>query len=269
MSTLTTELTAPLEALGLSPTRSGDDLRVSHGRGRLRRHQVLDLEPLRRFLEGNPQTDRRRALSAFARGAYGVLNEPSNSDAADWAYVDCAGRLTPSIEYLTFEHGALAAGGGRPWLVDFGDDLSVVYHIELDRGARTLAWPQFLAWGVTPDRITSASRSLLYYKTAQDALAARFEPDPPSGGFFYKLGDGHDAARALILSDLDYHRTRRGLIFAVPHADILLIKDKTDDAEALARFQQAVKDAYAVADAPLSTLLFTYEDARTLRPLRP
>ena len=256
----TQTLSDALTSLGLQVTHTADVWEVTRGHGPKSTAVTFDIAAVP---AGDSEAAARLQHCAFARGVYAVINEPRNSDAATWDYLACAGRLTPSIEHKAFVDGA-AACGQRAWTIEFNDDLVVTYHIELDRGSRLLTWSQFLMWGVTPDRISSASRSLLYYKTAQDALSGEFEPDPASGGHFYQIGDGNDAARALILSDLDFQRVRRGLIFAVPHADILLITDKTD-ASSLRKFNQAVSDSFGAAQWPLSRGLFTYEDAKHLR----
>ncbi len=255
--------------LDVQPLPNGT-LQATSGRGPSKRTTPLDLSALERFVVDHPDAGHKRAAAGFAAGVAAVHDEPVRSKADQWGFVECAGRLSPSLQYQTFEHGHVAACGHRPWLLDFSDDLRVAYSIELDRGRRTLTRPQYEGWNVTEDRITAASRSLLFYKTAQDAMHGKFEPHPPSGGQFYSLADGYDAARALIIQDLDYQRARRGIIFAVPHQDILLLRNTTDDNQALAQFTQAVQEAFDASQYPLTTQLYTYDpQLRSHRPLNP
>lgn len=258
-----------LEHQNLDVSVEGQALLVSRGRGRLKRQASLTLSTLTSYLDDHPAAGQRRAAAGFANGVRAVLNEPARSDAAQWDFVKCAGRLTPSLEHRSFAIGATEAADEEPWLQPFSDELCVAYHIELDRGTRLVTAPQFERWGVTAERITAASRSLLFYKTAQSAYHGQFEPHPPSGGMRYTMGDGYDAARALILNDLDYQRARRGIVFTMPHQDLLLMRDLTDDGEALDTFMRAASDAYHAASYPLTRRLYTYEDARHVRPFNP
>jgi uncharacterized protein YtpQ (UPF0354 family) len=253
------DLTQALHATRLQATPLDDTLRVQHGVGRLKKDVTLDLLPLQRYLDAHPE-ERRPALAGFASGVAGLLKEPLDPRAAEWTFVDAASRLVPSIEHVAFELGYAAAGGAPPWLLPFAGNLRVAYYLELDRGLKVLTTPQLEAWQVTRDRVTCAARSLLYHKTGWDTLT----PLPDDRADAYRLGDGYDAARALILTDLDYTRMRQGALFAIPHPDLLLLRDPAQSPDDLAAFRDAVARHYDDARYPLSCQIFTWRDAREL-----
>ena len=263
MSALLNATTTYLEAevLDVEPTSAGR-LRVSRGRFRDKREVELDLTPLEGWLAEHPEAPPRRAAAGFATGVGAALRSPTDARAENLSFVDAAGGLAPVLECETFALGAEAAGL-RPWLQPFTDGLVVAYVVDVDRGQLLLGERRVAAWGVSDDRITSGARSMLYHRTRDLPL----EEHPSSTCAFYSAGDGHDAARATILRDLDYNRLRRGLWFALPARNLLMLRDATDDADAARAFLAAVEAEWDQAEHPISRRVYTYEDTRTPNPI--
>jgi hypothetical protein len=231
-----------LEGFRLTVEETGDGLRVVHGAGRDAR-----------VAEVCPGVVSAEDCVAYAAGVKAALGRPVLTAVSSWEFTEVAGRLVPTVERLAFQDGFRDGGGGAPWERPFGgagSDLCVHYYVELDRGHQLLTKAQVGTWGVTDDRITSASRSLLYHKTMQGE-PARHE----SGLECYGLRDGYDASRALILPDLDYHRTRAGVLVAVPSPHLLLFADV---AGGLGLLSTVAAEEFAAAKYPLSRRLFAW-----------
>jgi len=262
MRALHTDLIAALDHLRLAAVADGDNLTVEAGTGRRQARRSIGLDGLAARIDAHP-AQRRAAVAGFASGVAGVVKAPHDLLAASWGFVEAAGRLVPAIEHATFGLGVIAAGGEPPWTVEFVGELVVAYYLELDRGVEILTRSRFEGWAVTPDRVTCAGRSLLCHKTMSGGL----EPFEATGLEAYRFGDGYDAARALVMADVDYQRCRSGVLFAIPHPHILLVRSPTKDGDALDGFQRAVDRLYEEARYPLSRALFAIEEARTIRAL--
>jgi hypothetical protein len=197
--------------------------------------------------------------SGFAAGAALARSEPAGHAARGWSFVEAAGRLVPSIQAPSWALGYASVRGEAPWRVPLVEGLEVGYLIELDFGVCALTEAQMRAWGVTADRVTSAARSLLFHKTWAAA--------PVKEQFWevYAHPDGHNAARALILADIDYARARAGILFALPEPGALMVIDRGRPPEARARFAQRARQRHKEAAQPLSAEIYTLEGERVAR----
>ncbi len=253
------ELTEVLRSRRLEVDLVEDTLNVSQGTGIMAHKAHLDPRPLLDILSDD-EAHRRRQIAAYASGVKHVLLEPARSKAAQWDFIKSAGGLLPGLHVSTFELGVEAAAGESPWTLDFPGDLIVAYFIKLDRGIRVLTAPQVQRWDVSDDRITSAARSLLFHNTRHQT----FQPfgDTQSVRRLH-AGDGHDAARCLVIADAFYTEIDSGFRFSLPTPDHFLCVFNNND-ETMAELSAATKEVYRDADYPLSETLFRFESGRPL-----
>ncbi len=225
------------------------------------RGQVVELPPaavdeLLSSYEG-PES-RRIALTSFARGVAAALAEPTNSTGAEESFASAAATLTPSLEGPLFASGAFAAGADTPFLVPFAEGVAVAYQFELDLGVRLIRESQVALWGVHPNRIEKAALSILFHRSWGA------ETTPVEDGSVierYGLGDGNDAARALVLDNLFFSRCRDGLTFAAPASDALLIADGVTP-QIVEAVGNAAERLSAASDCPLPVSVMRYVDGR-------
>lgn len=252
-------ITGALLGRRLEVERIGDTLNVKAGPGRFASKANIDLEPILTALADAQENQHTRMIGGFASGVKTAISEPPRSKANDWTYEQCAGRMMPNLEVDTYLLGVEAAGFDEPWHVRFSEDLLLVITIELDRGYRPLTQSQVDAWGATGDRVYSAARSMLFHKTRDVRLRHN---DPREGVHTVKLGDGHDAARGIVLtevffSDLDESTFR----FTAPSQDLLYyVQDLSD--ETLRALEEATEETYLSTDYPLSRHIFELQPTR-------
>ena len=214
----------------------------------------VDPKPL---VDNLPDDDRarRRRLLGYARGIKHVLMEPERSDADSWGFVESAGGLLPSIEIPTFVDGVEAAADKPAWTVDFPGDVVVCYFIQLDRGLRVLTEAQVEQWGVSDDRITAGARSILFHKTRNLDFVTFDDFD---GVHRLRAGDGYDASRCFVVSDVFYSELDQGFRFALPSPDhFLCVFD--DSPEMIDELSRAAISTYREADIPLTPHLFEFD----------
>lgn len=259
MTTATVDdVRSALETAGLKVRTEGTSLEASLGSGLIARRVVLDpAAPIAAVADLDDDAT-RRALTSWARGVYGVLAEPSNSKGASMTFMDAARCVVASLEGPLFAAGIEAAGGEAPWLRPFSDDLVVAYWLELDQGVRVLPTAQVDGWGVHPERVEKAAVSILFHRTRFGDLAPLDGADDVD---CFRVGDGYDAGRALILDSWDYHRCRAGAWFATPSADVLLVSKDLEHPPRDA-FQAVVDRLWADAEQPLSRTVGAFRDGR-------
>ena len=243
-----------LEDQKVTVERMGDTLNAKVGMGLTAHKANLDLEPLLARLESEPEARHARLIAGFVSGVKGVLLEPSRSKAGNWSYSLSAGRMVPTLEVDTFALGVQAASGEEAWTMPFAGDLVIGCMVELDRGRRALTKPQVERWGATDDRVYSAARSMLFHRTRESYA----KPQASEAGVHsLKVGDGYDAMRGFILTDLYYAELDESRFrFAAPHPDTILY---TDDASSYDALAAATRDAHAEAEYPLSDLVYRLE----------
>ncbi|MFT6398596.1 MAG: hypothetical protein ACJAYU_003355 [Bradymonadia bacterium] len=207
------------------------------------------------MLESAAAEQQGGALSSFARGLYGGLAEPKNSKGSELLFEDAAKTVLPSIEGPLFAAGAVAAGGAEPYLSPFPGELSVAYWVELDLGVRVLTTPQINAWGCTDDRLAKAALSILFHRSWE----APFVATPEQGTIEeFKVGDGLDGARVLMMDQWDFYRVRDAALFALPESDTFLFSAGTDE-DAQTALQELAQRRYLSSKRPLSTGVFRFE----------
>ena len=268
-----------ITAFGGHVERMGSTLRVTlDGRS-----AIIDTQDLADHLLGLQGELEGAAISAYVGGVHAAFESPNvrarrhpgasvGGTAADesqqnclvpilpMSFVEVAGRLVPMVRRHAFGLGFRETSGRVVWQESFGDSasLSVLHCVLLDQGDLVLTQAQVEAWGVSTDRITSAARSILYHKSWAGGLES-FADEVSC----YRVGDGHDAARAVSLCDLQFARTRAGVVFAVPSRDLLLVIDRASPSK-IAPFAQLVREAFDSAEHPLSPELFTHDDDRMI-----
>lgn len=248
------EIEDALRERRLDVERVEDTFNVSQGSGIMAHKAHIDPRPLLEQLS-DAAPARRRQIAGYASGIKHVLLEPKRSSAGEWDFVESAGGLIPGIHVSTFTTGVDAASGSPAWTLDFEEDLQIAYIIKLDRGLRVLTTAQVDRWGVSADRITSASRSLLFHKTRN----LNFEPFAAFDDVRrLQAGDGHDAARCLVVGDAFYSDIDDAFRFALPSPDhFLCVFDSTPTA--LKQLKRATTEVYNDVDYPLSKRLFRFE----------
>ncbi len=251
------ELSEALRSRRLEVERVEDTFNVSQGTGIMAHKAHIDPRPLLEELA--PEADeRRRQIAAYASGVKHVLLEPARSKASQWDFVESAGGLLPGLQAPSFSLGVEAAGGNPPWVRDFPGDIVVAYFIKLDRGIRVLTTDQVERWDVSDDRITSAARSLLFHNTRHH----QFKPFEEAG-FVRRLrtGDGHDAARFLVVEDVFYTDIDAGFRFSLPTPDHFLSIFE-DSGDAVDELKDKTLEVYREADYPLSKTIYRFESGR-------
>lgn len=248
-------LSDKLASRNVSVEETAGTLNVAVGRGLTASKANIDPTELFEVVEGADEAQRDRLIAGYASGVKHVLLEPKRSDAAEWDYQKCAGRLMPSVEVHTFAQGVAAASGDQAWTRDYHEDLVLAYLIELDLGMRVLTESQVEAWGVTADRVTAAGRSLLFHKS-RNLKAQKLDDYPVVERFC--VGDEYDAARGLVVADVFFSEFDDDFRFATPTKDdFLFVRDgEGPSVEALC----AAADArFNEAEYPISRSIYTFE----------
>lgn len=259
MTTATVDdVRSALESAGVTVRVDGEALNASLGGGLAARRVSLDPSGPIASVAGLDDDATRLALTSWARGVYGVLAEPKNSRGAEMTFMDAAKCVAASLEGPLFADGVRDAGGEAPWLRPFSSDLVVAYWLELDQGVRVVPGAQVDSWGVHPERVEKAAVSILFHRTRFGDLAPLDGTDDVD---CFRVGDGYDAGRALILDSWDYPRCRSGAWFATPSADLLVV---SRDLEHPPRdtFQAVVDGLWASAEQPLSRAVGAFRDGR-------
>ncbi len=220
----------------------------------------VEFEVLRGMLGEIEEAARPGALSSFARGLYGALAEPKNSKGADLLFEEAAKTVLPSIEGPLFTAGVAAADGEAPYLSAFPGDLSVAYWVELDFGVRVLPKSQIETWGCTDDRLAKAALSILFHRSWDAPFAATPEQESIEE---FRVGDGLDGSRVLMMDQWDFYKVRDAALFALPESDTFLFSAGTDDT-AEAALKQLAAQRYASSNRPLSTGVFRFERGRVV-----
>lgn len=163
-----------------------------------------------------------------------------------------AAALLPKVERARFAraYDAVVVGRGADpateglYTRDLGGGLIAAY--VQDEGWRFNYLPRgrVAAWDASPDTVHSVGRSNLYHRAALDHRARELA-----------LGDGYDAARALLMDDVFYDRgDAQGIEVAVPSRDLTLVGPGLDPA--------AIAAAYAAARYPISPAVFSFRADR-------
>jgi hypothetical protein len=238
-----------------------DTFNVRLGQGPTARRANIDPLPLLSLLSSTP-AQASRQIAGFASGVHHALLEPTRSRGASMSFVECAGSLLPFIAVDTFGVGVESATGSPPWTRPFAKDLRLFFVIRLDRGLRILTEEQADRWGVTPDRITAAARSLLFHRTRELVRTPLPEKDAV---FRIRAGDGHDASRCLVVADVFYTEIGSTFRFAIPDPDHLLFVYGNGPGE-LDVLRRTTEEVYARASIPLSDEIFRFDGSRP-RPI--
>jgi uncharacterized protein YtpQ (UPF0354 family) len=231
---------------------SQTEVTLEAGMGFSKRRFEATIEPLRHLLAQSSEAGRARVVSYF-RGVGAVAAAPRpNRREANAEFAQAAGRILPSLEGSLFGLGAKAAGLELPiFAKPFVGDLHVIHFVELDNGRRLLTEQDTRRWGVTAERVEKAGLSNLYYRSAQETPQVVIGLE---GARRFHIGDGYDAARALVLEPLFYDECKAGIAFAIPATDALIILDgPCQDADHVALGHKAQRDfresAWALSEA--------------------
>lgn len=248
-----------LRAQGIAPKTTLRGTVVSLRTGPQKHSATLDLGALEAAL---PDGEPRAVAHNAARGILAVINEPKNSDADTWSFIDCTPVIAPCAEGPGFLEGVRAAGGDAPFFQPYVGDLKLAYYVDLDDGQRLLTEAQVEAWGVHPERIQKAGMSILFYRSGYE----RWQNQVVDGTLIRRLaiGDGGDAARGSLLELFDFQKAQQGRLFAMPSQGSLVFTDVVSK-EAYDVLQRVVNGAFEKAQDPLSTKIFKIQNG-TLEP---
>ncbi|MEZ4265318.1 MAG: hypothetical protein R3F39_02980 [Myxococcota bacterium] len=202
------------------------------------RHALADLPIL-----GLTEADARGELMAVAAGLEAAIKYPGRAANEDFA--TGATTLLPKVESRRFvdAYAAVLAGRGAPeseqlMSRDFGAGLVVLYVRDEGWKFSHITKGQHARWAVTPGTVDAGARSHLYHRAELDWH------DP-----MVALGDGYDAARAVIVGDVFYHLGQDGGVpVAIPDRDHLLVGPAAD-ASATAELYAASR--YPICPHPL------------------
>lgn len=200
------------------------NLKVGRGPRAIKRE--LDYSPLIEAFGEQAQDLDLLAKHSLLRGMEAVASTPRGKTLDDDEFIDAAGRICVTLEGDAYAIGFELFSGETPWMLPLGDGLNRAYTVEVETGYVPLTHRTTDRWAVSDDRIERAAMSALYYRTGFGEL------EPVEGQPLlntYKLGDGFDAARALILELLDYHRACSGMLVSIPSPDTLLFCDDTQE----------------------------------------
>ena len=223
----------------------GDGFAITYEKTRLH----LDALPL----DGLDPDAEAAELLAVAAGLEAAVKYPGELAPGE-PLRDGAAPLLPKLERRrwvdAYDLAALAQGKGPEHRVawrDFGAGLVTVFVHDAGWRFDTVVAGRAAAWDTTLDTLQAIARSNLYARAALDHRARALA-----------LGDGYDAARATLISDVFYDRLGpAGLTLAIPGRDLLLVGPDLDPA--------AVRAAYAAAAHPLSPPLLRFP-GHQLRP---
>lgn len=163
-----------------------------------------------------------------------------------------AAALLPKVERRRFAaaYDAVVAGRGadeseRLLWQPFGDELIAAYVEDEGWKFSYLTRGRFVAWDTTLGAVHAGARSNLYHRAALDWRAREVA-----------LGDGYDAARAVLMDDVFYDRCASGGIeLAVPGRDLLLVAAAGQALDPL-----RVAAAYAEAAYPIAPSIYRFRD---------
>lgn len=217
---MTAVMNAP-DVAELTELLSGQHLTLSEEDGRWIVRYEREVHPL----AGLPLADldegaRRAELLAVAAGITAAIKTPGELEDEDFRLG--AATVMPRIERARFRdaYDAVVVGGGgddalRMYTQDFGAGLVVAFVREMGWRFTYLPCAQITRWDISADHALSAVRSNLY---GRDEIAW----DATSVG----IGDGYDAARAVIAGDLFYARAGAdGIPLGIPGSGLLLVGD--------------------------------------------
>ena len=251
-SSLREQLIEALRARDMHVEPIGGMFNLSSGTGPRATKLNIDPSALVRRLEAEPEAAQRRLMAGYVSGVDLALSEPPRSQANQLSYEQIAGRMLPNLEVETFALGVSDALGVAPWSAPFVEDLIQVVYLDLDRGRRPLTLDQVERWGATDDRIYSAARSMLFHRTRDVELEAA---EGAPGLWRVSRGDGHDAARCMVLPDVFYAELDESrFIFSIPSQDELLYAQPRPEEreEAIAALKLAAEAIHKRASYPLS-----------------
>ncbi|MCB9730866.1 MAG: hypothetical protein H6744_14675 [Deltaproteobacteria bacterium] len=185
----------------------------------------------------------RGDVMAVAAGIEAAIKYPGRT--ADEDFATGATTLLPKIEHRRFveAYAAVLTGRGAPeseqlLYRDFGADLVVVYVRDEGWKFSHITRGQFERWDVSPGTVDAGARSHLYHRAELDWN------DP-----LVALGDGYDAARAVIVGDVFYHLGQDGAVaVGIPDRDHLVVGPAAD-ASAIGELHAAAR--YPICPYPL------------------
>ncbi len=182
-------------------------------------------------------------IMAVAAAFEAAVKAPDRRVAGE-TFRDGAAGLLPKVERRRFAaaYDAVVAGRGGDvsecllW-APFGDELIAAYVEDQGWKFNYLTRGRFAGWDTTLGAVHAGARSNLYHRAALDWRACEVA-----------LGDGYDAARAVLIEDVFYDRCgAAGIEVAVPGRDRLMVAavgEALDPARVVAAYEGA---AYPIA----------------------
>ena len=176
--------------------------------------------------------DRRVPGETFRAGAAGLLPKIERR------------RFAAAYDAVVAGRGGDGAGGAERLLWQpFGDELIAAYVEDQGWKFAYLTRGRFAGWDTTLGAVHAGARSNLYHRAALDWRASEVA-----------LGDGYDAARAVLMEDVFYDRCgAMGVEVAVPGRDLLMVAAVGEGLDGA-----RVAAAYAGAAYPIAPTIYRF-----------
>lgn len=193
-------------------------------------------------------------LLAVAAAFEAAVKAPGRAIAGETFRTGAAG-LLPKLERRRFAEaydavvaGRFPGGGGEDerllWR-PFGAELITAYVQDEGWKFSYMVRGRFATWDTTMDAVHAGARSNLYHRAALDWRASEVA-----------LGDGYDAARAVLMDDVFYDRAGpEGIELAIPGRDQIFVA-----AAGQALAPEVVAAAYASAKYPIAPAIFRFKN---------
>jgi|GEM_PF-1266017 len=208
-----------------------------------RRYPVVDL-----CLDGIDASALQGELLAVAAAFEAAVKYPGRQVAGEDLRTGAAA-LLPKLERARFAraYDAVVLGRGGDlatdglYVRDFGGGLVTAYVQDEGWKFNYLPRGRIASWDASSDTVHSVGRSNLYHKAALDHRARELG-----------LGDGYDAARAILMGDVFYDRADAdGIEVAIPGRDLVMVGPGLNP--------MAVRQAYELAKYPISPEIFVFK----------
>ena len=219
----------------------GGALNLAYGRGpNARKATLLATEQL------------SERMASYADGVLAFMQESARSKASKWPFKRAAATLLPQVVDDAFLTGYRDIAGEDLVSTPLFNRISLAFRFQSELSYRLVPTSQLTLWGTTVDRVYAGARSMLFHHT--DGAVWIDE----NGVKRLKKGDGHDAARAIVIEDFFYSEMTSTFMFSIPTADCLLASFSGDQAA----LQVATETAFTGSDAPVSIALLEFERGR-------
>jgi uncharacterized protein YtpQ (UPF0354 family) len=150
-----------------------------------------------------------------------------------------------------------AFGPGRVITTPLHEDLVTCYVLDEEDSMLFVTEGHLAAWGTRAEDVANLAMTNLRRLAEQEGGLPLPAPDDATLHLLH-TGDGYDATRVLLALDESALEATRGLVFAMPDRDTLVVGRKSGD---VVQLMQEVEAEYASSEHPISPRLFEVRDA--------